>query len=59
MVISLEVLSLLRIVFTILGFFCVVPGVFPYKIENCFYHVFEEFGWNFDGDCIESIDGFW
>jgi hypothetical protein len=47
MVISTEVLLLLRIVFAILGFF-----VFPYEIENCCFHVFEELYWNFEVDSL-------
>jgi hypothetical protein len=27
------------------------------EFENCSFHVFEELCWDFDGDCIESIDG--
>ena len=37
------------------------PGffVFPYKVDYCSLKVCEEFLWDFDGDCIESIDYFW
>ena len=37
------------------------PGffVFPYEIEHCSSHVFEELGWDFDGDCTESVDCLW
>ena len=37
------------------------PGffVFPYKVDYCSLKVCEEFCWDFDGDCIESIDCFW
>jgi hypothetical protein len=49
MVIPSEDLLLLRIVQAILG----------YEVENCFFHVCEELCWNFDGDCIESVDCFW
>jgi hypothetical protein len=54
MVIPPEVLLLLRIVFAILGFF-----IFPDEFVNCPFYFSEEFGWNFDGDCIESVDCFW
>ena len=32
------------------------PGIFafPYEVEVC-----EEFCWDFDGHCIESVDCFW
>ena len=33
--------------------------VFPYEVENCSFKVFKELWWNFDGDCIESVDCFW
>jgi hypothetical protein len=29
---------------------------FPDEFENCSFHVFEEVGWDFDGDCTESVD---
>ena len=32
---------------------------FPYEIENWSFHAFEESCWDFDGDCIESVDCFW
>ena len=37
------------------------PGVFffPYEVENCSLHISKELCWNFDGDCIESVDCFW
>ncbi|KAL6091041.1 hypothetical protein STEG23_037056, partial [Scotinomys teguina] len=37
------------------------PGFFvlPYEVENCFFQVCEELSWDFDGDCIESVDSFW
>jgi hypothetical protein len=31
---------------------------FPYEIKNCSFYVFEELCWNFDEDCIESVDCF-
>jgi hypothetical protein len=31
---------------------------FPDEFEN-FFHIFEELCWDFDGDCIESIDCLW
>jgi hypothetical protein len=54
MLIPPEVLLLSRIVFAILGFWA-----FPDEFENCSFHVFEEFCWDFDGDCVESVDCFW
>jgi hypothetical protein len=54
MVITLEVFLLLKIVFPILSFL-----VFPYEIKTCYFHVFEESCWNFDGNCIESVDYCW
>lgn len=51
---SPEVLLLLRIVFSILGFF-----LFPYELENCSFHVCEALCWNFDGEFTESVDCFW
>ena len=53
MVIPPEVLLLLRIVFAILGFF-----IFPDEFANCPFYLSEELSWNFDGDCIESVDCF-
>ena len=35
-------------------FFFVIPNLF----ENYFSYVYEEVSWDFDGDCIESIDCF-
>ena len=37
------------------------PGflVFPYKVEYCPFKVCEELCWDFDGDCIDSVDYFW
>ena len=32
---------------------------FPDEFVNSSFHVFEELCWNFDGDCIESIDYLW
>jgi hypothetical protein len=44
---------LLRIVFAILVFF-----IFPDEFANCPFYLSEKLSWNFDGDCIESIDCF-
>jgi hypothetical protein len=33
--------------------------VLPYEVENCSFHDCEEFCWNFDENCIESIDCSW
>ena len=37
------------------------PGSFvsPYKVEDYSFKVSEEMCWDFDGDCIESVDCFW
>ena len=48
-----EVLILLRIVFVILDFFAI-----PNEFANCSFYISEELSWNFDGDCIESVDCF-
>jgi hypothetical protein len=53
MMITLEVLLLLRIVFDILDFF-----VIPNEFANCSFQLYEELSWNFDGNCIESVDCF-
>ena len=37
------------------SFFFLVPNEF----ENCSFYLCEELSWNFNGDCIESVDGFW
>jgi hypothetical protein len=54
MVIPPDVLFLLRIVFAILVFF-----VIPNEFENCPFQFYEKLSWNFDEDCMESIDCFW
>jgi hypothetical protein len=33
--------------------------VFLYEVDYCSFYVCEEVSWNFDGDCIESVDCFW
>ena len=53
-VIPPEVLLLLRIVFAILGFFVISD-----EFADCTFKFVEELSWNFDGDCIESVDCFW
>jgi hypothetical protein len=37
------------------------PGFFvtPDEFENCSFYFCDELSWNFDGDCIESVDCFW
>ena len=37
------------------------PGflVIPNKFANCSFYLYEELSWNFDGDCVESVDCFW
>ena len=32
---------------------------FPYQVEYCSFQVCEELCWDFDGDCIDSVDCFW
>jgi hypothetical protein len=27
---------------------------FPDEFQNCSFHVFEEFSWDFDGDCLRA-----
>jgi hypothetical protein len=53
MLIPPEVLLLLRIVFAILGFL-----LFQMNLQIAFSNC-EELGWNFDEDCIESVDCVW
>jgi len=55
MVIPPEVILLLSIVFTILGFFFFV---ITNEFANCSFYLYEELSWNFDGDCTESVDCF-
>jgi hypothetical protein len=33
--------------------------VIPDEFANCSFQFVEELSWNFDGDCIESVDCFW
>ena len=54
MVIPPSVLLLLRIVFAIL---CFMP--FQMNLKIALFHVNEELCWDFDGNCIESVDSFW
>jgi hypothetical protein len=44
--------------FAILFVAVVVVGI-PDKFENCSFYLSEELSWNFDGDCINSVDCFW
>ena len=32
--------------------------IFSYEVDYCSLKVFEELCWDFDGDCIESVDHF-
>ena len=32
--------------------------IFPDEFANCPFYLSEELSWNFDGDCIESVDCF-
>jgi hypothetical protein len=52
MMIPPEVLLLLRIVFAVLGFL-----LFQMNLQIALSNS-EELSWNFDGDCIESVDCF-
>jgi hypothetical protein len=52
MVIPPEVLLFLRSFLLSWGF------VIPDKFQNCSFKTYEELTWNFDGDCIESVDCF-
>jgi hypothetical protein len=45
-----ELVLLLRIIFTILGFFLI-----PNEFENCSFYLCEKLSWNVDGDFIESV----
>jgi hypothetical protein len=36
------------------GFFVILD-----EFENCSFYLCEELSWNFDRDCIESVDCFW
>ena len=53
MLIPPEVLLSLRRVFAILGFFLI-----PDEFADYHFQFVEELSWNFDGDCIESVDCF-
>ena len=37
------------------------PGfsAFPYEVEYRSFKVLEEFCWDFNGHCVESVDCFW
>jgi hypothetical protein len=52
-VILAEVLLFLRIAFVFLGFF-----VIPDEVQKCTFYLCEELSWDFDDDCIESVDCF-
>ena len=51
----LEVPLLYRIVLALLGFLF----AFQYEVEYCSFEVCEEFCWDVDGYCTESVDCFW
>jgi hypothetical protein len=53
MVFPPEVLLLLGIVFAVLDCF-----IIPDEFANSPFYLSEEWIWNFDGDCIESVDCF-
>ena len=40
-------------------FFVVFLFCFPYEVKYCLFKVYKELCWNFDGDCIVSVDCFW
>jgi hypothetical protein len=48
-----SVLLLLRRVFAALDFFIILD-----EFTNCSFLLCEELSWNFNGDCIESVDFF-
>jgi hypothetical protein len=52
-VIPPEVLLLLRIVFSILGFL-----LFQMNLQIALYNPVKKLSWNFDGNCIESVGCF-
>ena len=54
MVIPPAILLLLGIVFIILG-----PLPFQMNLRIVFFHVFEELCWDFNEDCLESVDCLW
>ena len=46
--------------FIVQDYLAILVFVFPYEVECCSFRVCEDFKvWDFDGDCIESIDCFW
>ena len=53
MVITSEILLSLRRVFAILSFL-----LFQMNLQIALFNT-DELSWNFDGDCIESVDCFW
>ena len=57
MVIPSKVLLLLRIVFAVLGFFVFCFFLFQMNLQIALSNS-EEMIWNFDGDCIESVNCF-
>jgi hypothetical protein len=54
MAIPPEVILLYRIVSAILFFF-----FFLYEVEYCSFKICKKLCWNFDGNCLESVDCFW
>ena len=58
MMITLKFLLTVENSFHYPGFFVVVV-VTQDESENCSFYLCEELSWNFDGDCIESVDRFW
>ena len=49
----------LSLSFIVKNCFCYSVFFFFFFFENCFSHVFEELCWDYDGDCIESVDCIW
>ena len=33
--------------------------VLPYAVDNSYFKVHKELSWNFDENCVQSIDCFW
>jgi hypothetical protein len=61
-VVQLEVWDgdFLRSSFTVQDYFSYPgPFAFPHEVENCPFKVYKELCWNFDGNCIKSVDCFW
>jgi hypothetical protein len=53
MVIPFTVILLCSILLTLLSYFVYV---LPYEVENCSFKTYKELCWNFNENCIESVD---